>query len=144
MEIILGIAIIIAILIQIPSELKSRRLLRRYWSRPCTGFKWKRRFPDASKESIREFLDLFLDAFLFKSDKRLKFAPDDKIDDIYRSVYPPPSLFRADALEHLFLLINLEERYKLEFTTSMEIPDVTLGQLFELTRNSDNSINADH
>lgn len=134
--IIFGIGITVAILLQIPAELKSRRLLRRYWSRTCTGFKWKRRFPDASKESIREFLDLFLDAFLFKTDKRLKFAPDDKINDVYLSVYPPHSPFRVDALEHLFIILGLEEKYGIDFTPNIEDPDVTLGQLFELTRNS--------
>ena len=137
--IVIGIIIAIALLIQIPAELKSRRLMRRYWSRPCTGFKWKRRFPEASKESIREFLDLFLDAFMLGTDKRLKFAPDDKINDVYRIIYPPNAPFRADALEHSFLISGLEEKYGIDFTTNIENPNVTLGQLFEMARNHNNN-----
>lgn len=130
----IGIIILVAVLINIPVQLKSRRLLSSFWSRSCTGPQWKRRFPDASKEPIREFLEEFVDAFMFKSEKRLKFRPDDKIMDVYRSLYPYS--WCADSLEHVFLSIVLEKRYGFDLTESVMDPNITLGQLFEKIRNS--------
>ncbi|MEJ2705145.1 MAG: hypothetical protein P8Z79_22120, partial [Sedimentisphaerales bacterium] len=99
----------------------------------CTGRLWKRRFPDVSKQSIREFLELFVDAFLFKSDKRLKFSPDDKIMDIYKSLYP--CSWWADALEYECLFIDVERRYGFDLTETTMNRDTTLGQLFDMIKN---------
>ncbi len=133
------IAIVIGVsaLIAIPIELKRRRLLQRFWSRSCTGWEWRRRFPDASKDSIRDFLEEFVDAFAFSSQKRLKFSPDDKIMDVYKSLYP--SSWDADGLEHASLCAGLQERYGLDFTASVMDENITLGQLFDMTRNANSS-----
>ena len=131
------IVVTLSVLIAIPVELKSKRLLQRFWSRSCTGREWKKRFPDVSKESIREFLEEFVDAFAFSSKNRLKFSPDDKIMDIYKSLYPSP--WCADALEHMFLYEGLQRRYGLDFTTIVTDDNATLGQLFGMTRKTKNS-----
>jgi propanediol dehydratase small subunit len=131
--IVILIGVGVSVLINIPLELKSRRLLQRFWSRSCTGWLWKRRFPDASKDSIRDFLELFVDAFALSSDKRLKFAPDDKIMDIYKSLYP--SSWWGDALEYECLCIDLERRYGLDLTENVMDENITLGQLFYTIRN---------
>jgi propanediol dehydratase small subunit len=134
MELLMVVILVgMMILINLPFELKRKRLLQRFWSRPCTGRLWKRRFPDASKQSIREFLELFVDAFLFSSDKRLKFGPDDKIMDIYKSLHP--CSWSADAMEYECLFIDLRRKYGFDVTESTMNRNTTLGQLFEAIRN---------
>ena len=127
----IGFIVIVLILIILPAELKSRRLLKRFWSRSCTGRQWKRRFPDASNDSIREFLELFVDAFAFGREKRLKFGPEDNIIDVYKSIYT--SSWQADVLELEFLACHLEERYGFDIISIHDF-DITLGQIFEMTR----------
>ena len=122
----------VLVLINIRSELKSRRLLQRFWSRSCTGQQWKRCFPNASKDSIRDFLGLFVDAFLFSSDKRFKFGPDDKIMEVYKSLYPYS--WSADAMELGIFGMNIEDKYGIDIKRKFT-PDITLGQIFDLTRN---------
>ena len=51
------------------------RTIRAYWHRSCTGRAWKRTFPQASKEEIRKFLYLFVEAFAFPPRRALQFAP---------------------------------------------------------------------
>ena len=54
-----------AAVIFVLAEMNTRRMMRRFVERGCAGFSWRRRFPDASKSEIREFLDIFIDAFGF-------------------------------------------------------------------------------
>jgi hypothetical protein len=129
--VIIGIAIIVAIAI-IPFERERRKRLGAYWQRSCTGAEWRNRFPDEPKEAIREFLQVFVDGFAFSSKKRLNFSPNDKVMDVYMALYP--STGWADALELETLAINLEEKYGLDLT-KVEYHEITLGQLFEMTRN---------
>jgi len=129
--IIIGIAIIVAIAI-IPFERERRKRLGVYWQRSCTGTEWRNRFPNVPKEVIREFLQLFVDGFAFSNKKRLKFSPDDKVMDVYRALYP--STGWPDALELETFAINLEEKYGLDLA-KVEDHEITLGGLFEMTRN---------
>jgi propanediol dehydratase small subunit len=80
-----GIAIVFAVI----GTIFERRRLRAYWDRVCTGARWRRRFPQATKDEIRKFLNVFVDAFGFRKSRRLSFSPDDKIMDVYRALYPP-------------------------------------------------------
>jgi propanediol dehydratase small subunit len=127
----IGFIIVVSVLIALPGELKSRRLLKRFWSRSCMGRQWKRCFPDESNESIREFLELFADAFAFSSEKRLKFGPDDNVMDVYKSIHT--SSWQPDELELEMLACNLEDRYGFDITRINDF-DITLGQIFEMTR----------
>jgi len=118
-------------LITLPFELRLRRLLHeRYWDRVCTGRDWKRRFPTTSKTEIREFLDLFVVAFAFPRKRCLCFSPDDRVIDIYRTLYPSKGW--GDALEMETLVEMLEERYGVE-VAKFGRDGITLGEIYEHT-----------
>jgi propanediol dehydratase small subunit len=115
----------------IPNERESKRRLQRYWDRVCTGAKWRRRFPNIPKEEIRRFLEAFIDGFAFKSNQRLKFAPDDKVMDIYRALYPTKDW--PDALELETFANNLHRTYGFDLS-QVHDENATLGQIFEMIR----------
>lgn len=84
-------------------------LPKRYRSRRCAGFLWRRAFPQATKDDIREFLLLFTSAFAFRDCEKLKFSPNDRVWQIYRDLYP--SRWVADAMELETLADDLERKY---------------------------------
>ena len=106
---------------------RRRAFLQSFWDRACIGIRWKRRFPDSSAAQIREFLDIFVDAFAFPQKRRLSFSPDDKVLGIYRGLYP--DRFRADMMELEFLARRMRERYGADLMTFWR-EDITLGDLF--------------
>jgi len=112
-------------------ERTCRKRLQKYWSRSCMGREWRRSFPRCSKEDIRTFLELFVDAFAFSSSRRLKFAPTDKVIDVYRALYPPGTL--CDSIELECFLMNLEKTYGENLFDNCT-PDNTLGDIFEKVR----------
>src|ERR1700690_3158781 len=125
-----GLVILITLAVMIPIELKSKRLLNAYWIRSCTGKEWLNCFPGIPKESIREFLAIFIEAFLFNSKRKLKFKPNDKIMDIYYALYPEKGW--ADASELEYLAKNLKKKYNIDlYTVTNE--NITLGEIFEMT-----------
>ncbi|NOU35437.1 MAG: hypothetical protein HOO88_01480 [Kiritimatiellaceae bacterium] len=124
--VIIGVVILIA---TIPVERESKRRLQRYWDRTCTGANWHSRFPDAPKDELRKFLQTFVDGFAFKDQQRLKFAPDDKVMDVYRALYPSEGWL--DSLEIETFSKNLKKVYNFDLATVID-PDVTLGQLFAM------------
>lgn len=106
---------------------QSRKALGRFWIRRCMGIRWRRRFPNASKAELREFLDLFAHAFGFNHRQSLCFSPDDRVMEVYRAVYPAGSL--ADGLELEMLALEVEKRYGVAWD-SVWHGDITLGELF--------------
>jgi hypothetical protein len=108
-----------------------RGRMRHYWQRACTGRLWRQRFPAASKSEIRQFLDVFIESFGFADRRRLCFAPDDRVMDVYRAVYP--HRFLADGMELETLVRDLQRRYRVEIHGSWR-DDITLGDLFRHTR----------
>jgi hypothetical protein len=127
---LLWMALIAAVLI-VPVELRRRRAMQRFWDRHCMGIRWRRRFPDAPKAELREFLTIFVDTFGYKHKRRTCFSPDDCVMDVYRAEYPSGSL--ADCMELETLGLSLEERYGIDFTALWR-DDITLGELFEHSR----------
>jgi hypothetical protein len=125
------IIFVIAAVIGLPAEIVRRRRLRTYWDRVCTGRDWRREFPDAAKEEIRKYLQLFVDAFAFRDSRKLKFRPSDKIIDIYRDCYPVKGW--PDSLEMETFAMIVEKTYHLDFTKEWN-PEMTLGQVFTMTR----------
>ncbi|MGM0488029.1 MAG: hypothetical protein ACQESR_14860 [Planctomycetota bacterium] len=121
-----------AAVISVALEVARRRRLQKYWVRTCAGPQWRESFPDAPKEDIRSFLNAFVSAFGFNRKRRLQFSPGDEILDVYRSVYPPGSIVDSMELESLTLV--LEREYGLDYST-LNQEDLTLGRLFEMTRN---------
>jgi hypothetical protein len=109
-----------------------------YRYRPCQGKAWRRAFPTASKEEMREFLTIFGDAFAFSGGKRLKFHPDDPILSIYRAIYPENGFngfFDTDMLELETLEEEMETCYGPSFLRRWnENEMLTLGELFAATR----------
>ena len=112
-------------------EMNTRRIMLRYVERACTGSKWRRRFPDASKSEIREFLDIFIEAFGFKQCWRLCFTPEDRVMDVYRTLYPIRGV--PDGMELESLVKDLQKRYRVDIFNSWR-EDITLADLFMQTR----------
>jgi propanediol dehydratase small subunit len=112
-------------------QMQVRKSLRPYWNRACMGIRWRRRFPDSPKSEIREFLVLFVDAFAFRRKRRCCFAPDDKVMDVYRALYPPGSW--ADGLELETMCKMLKKQYGVDYFTSWR-EDITLGEIYSQTR----------
>lgn len=75
--------------------------MRQFLHCSCTGFVWRKRFPQTSKVEIREFLDIFIEAFGFAERRRLCFTPDDRVMDINRTLQPPGTLTDNMELESL-------------------------------------------
>jgi hypothetical protein len=108
--------------------------MRSYWTRACTGAEWKRRFPLVPKDDIREFLKAFVDAFAFSRTRGLRFMPDDRVMDVYRTLYPPKWTL-ADSMELESLALRFQKHYGIDLVPLWR-NDLTLGDLFALTRHS--------
>jgi hypothetical protein len=106
------------------------RLPRPYRERQCQGRYWKRDFPDATKQEIREFLAFFIQAFSVTAKEVLKLKPSDEVLAIYRATYPIQGM--PDALELETLAQGLQARYGLSLK-EMWADDLTLGELFAKT-----------
>jgi len=122
-----------ATVIFVLSFVHERKEMGKYLLRSCIGvsFRWRRQFPNASKNEIREFLDQFTEAFGFKTSWRLHFLPDDRVMDIYRVRYPIRGTPDGCELEYLIKL--LRKRYGIDVFKSWR-EDVTLGDLFTRIR----------
>lgn len=103
------------------------RLPARYGRRSCQGASWRQRFPEATTREIREFLSLFVSAFAFNEDQKLKLNPHDEILGIYRALYP--SRLLADALELETFAQGIERKYSAPLAVVWQ-EKLTLGQLF--------------
>ncbi len=121
---------VVAVVGGVLMEIQTRKALRSYWERACAGVRWRRRFPDASKAQIREFLDLFIDAFGFRRARRCCFRPEDRVMDVYYAVYPPGSAF--DGMELETFCESLRKRYDIDFAASWR-EDITFGEIYERT-----------
>jgi len=127
----------IGVSIAVVANITRKRRLLLYLRRPCTGMEWRHSFPLAADDEIRAFLATFTDAFIFKSKNRLKFSPDDRLMDVYQNIYPPGSI--SDAMELETFALALERAYGIDLT-EIGIPEnLTLGQIFEMTKNPNKS-----
>jgi hypothetical protein len=134
MEIItVAIVVLIVIIFSINIEVRRKERLMKYWSRPCMGKQWKKRFPHVAKAEIRSYLEAFVESFAFKRDKKLKFEPNDKIIDIYQTLYPENERHLGDGLELESFAVDLEKNYGVDLVAIWN-DELTLGQLFELIR----------
>ena len=102
-----------------------------FGARTCQGRDWRRSYPDASKDEIRQFLSTFTESFAFKDREKLKLNPNDQLLDIYRALYPHK--WQADAMEFETLSDDLQSKYGVNFN-SIWREGLTLGQLFEQVR----------
>ncbi len=124
------VIVLLAAAIFVLSSIRERKRMLRFLDRACGGFRWRRRFPHASKSEIREFLDIFVEAFGFRQRWRLYFAPDDRVMDVYRTLYPVRGT--PDGMELESLVRDLRKRYGVDMLGSWR-EDITLGEIYERT-----------
>lgn len=105
---------------------KANAMLGPFWARRCEGRAWKRTFPHASNAQIRQFLEIFVDAFALPRSRMLRFAPLDRLMDVYRALNPPGW---PDSLEFETLDEQLRRRYGFELRHAWK-ENLTLGELF--------------
>lgn len=105
-----------------------------YSERPCAGRAWRRAFPDAKKDDLRDFLGILTDSMFFPLGHRLKFRPDDDLFDIYRSRYGDVTPW-GDDLECETFVWGICERFGLDEDVVGKAcnEDSTLGALFART-----------
>ncbi len=127
---IIFLLFVVAIVLAV--EILRRRTFRPFSARSCRGRDWRRRFPDTSKDDIREFLSVFVDGFALSRKHSLKFRPQDRIMDVYRALNPP-HLVEGDVLELENFGMFLDERYGLSLDDIWH-DDITLGEVFERAR----------
>ncbi len=102
-------------------------LPQRYQARHCTGTQWRSAFPLATKDDIRQFLLLFVAAFGFSDDEKLRFGPADPVWQIYRDLYP--GRWAADGLEFETLAADLHTSHGIALGELLS-DALTLGALF--------------
>ena len=81
---VLGFSVVAIVIVSILYP----RTIQEYWRRSCMGRAWKRTFPQASKDEVRQFLYMFVDAFALPQRRALQFSPTDRVLAIYRGLYP--------------------------------------------------------
>ena len=133
--VLLAVVVVALAVYEVCEERNRRKLLQPYWDRGCMGARWRKCFPSDSKAAIREFLNIFVNAFGFKKNQKLCFSPDDRVMDIYHALYPPGCW--ADCMDLKDLAGSLETRYRID-VCALWRDDITLGQLYEYTRTGEN------
>lgn len=129
--IFLSVVVALTMVVAIPLELRIHRNMQKYWKRSCTSFKWRRAFPDSQIAEIREFLTIFRDSFAFRESHLCCFTPEDKVMEIYHTLYPERLM--ADSMELETLASVLQERYRVDAETFWH-EDITLGEIYKKTR----------
>lgn len=118
------------------SVLFGGRLPKPYHVRTCQGKGWRTAFPSSSKQDIREFLSVFVDAFAFSQKEKLKLNPEDQLLQIYRAIYP--SRWTPDALEFETLAEDIQAKYGVSLE-SVWHDTLTLGELFKIIQRAPTS-----
>jgi propanediol dehydratase small subunit len=83
--IIFLVLLAVVYMLTLPFQIQRRRALQQFWDRRCMGIRWRRRFPDAPKTELREFLTIFVEAFCFDRKRHTCFSPDDRVMDVLSS-----------------------------------------------------------
>jgi hypothetical protein len=96
-----------------------------YSSRPCAGRAWRHAFPNADKKQIRDFLQAFVEAFMFPTANRLHFLPSDVVMDVYKKV---KGLW-WDSMELEFFIMNLKDEFNVDIESRWH-EQITLGEIF--------------
>lgn len=109
------------------------RLPRGFRGRSCQGKDWRKTFPSASRQQIREFLSLFVEAFAFDESEALKLSPSDQLLRIYRALYP--YRWQPDSLEFETLSQELLSRHAVDLAAIWN-EELSLGVLFAHTLNT--------
>ena len=105
---------------------QTRELPEPYHSRLPDIQRWRVAFGDDFKIAD-QVLCIFCAAFMFSSDERYKFEPDDTVMAIYRAVYP--SRWTPDSLEQPILIDTLEKEFNFTFDPTVLEKTETLRQI---------------
>jgi len=128
-------ALVLFILVMVVFFTPPQKLSMPFVARECTGHAWKRKFPDAEAQTIREFLYLLTESMGFERKDKLKFLPEDQLFEIYRSIYTSKYIL-VDAFEcERFLKVLSDKFGKAEdalFDACNSSSNITLGDLFQL------------
>jgi hypothetical protein len=93
-------------------------------------FVWRQRYPEERLATADTVLRMVCDAFTFNPDHRYQFAPDDRVQDIYRALYPWWKLWQlGDMMEIVSLVSHLSGDLGIDI--SQEYPNITLGDIVE-------------
>ena len=108
-----------------------------YVERSCLGGEWVDNFPNATKDHIRQFLNVLIESMDFDKSILLKFSPTDKVIDIYHSIYDGKApLHDYLECESFYLFISQEFNIPDDKLSSIwNNGEVTLGEIFFLTMN---------
>lgn len=118
MEIIIIISIIVAVL-ALSAYFWKGNAPKPYNTRSYTDKKWRNKFPNVSKEIIREFLECFVDGVAFNSNERLKFEPLDKVMKAYQAIFYNGETPLVDAIELETFYLNLEKSFLVGLVLSL-------------------------
>ncbi|AWF80223.1 hypothetical protein BTJ40_05030 [Microbulbifer sp. A4B17] len=128
-----SILIICAIIfaVSLLAYLKYTKGPKAFRARKCQGKKWKLAFPDKNNDEIRLFLECLVEGMALSSKTRLKFSPNDKTIDIYKSLYNG-KVPLGDNLECETFVEALSECFEksIEEISEFWSEDVTLGELY--------------
>jgi propanediol dehydratase small subunit len=98
--------------------------LRKYFKRNCQGREWKKEFPTAGKEDIRNFLEALIEGFGLPRKLRLRFSPQDRPIEIYDIIAP-----HVDSFEFEEFSMSLEKNFGKGLSEKMD-DSWTLGDIF--------------
>ena len=93
---------------------------------------WRQACQDESLDSADTLLQTLCEAVSSNPDDRYRFAPTDRILDVYQACYPRWRFWNlADSMEMETLLMELQRRFQLDDTEALEI---TLAEVVELMK----------
>jgi propanediol dehydratase small subunit len=114
-------------------EIVTQLKLRRFSRRGCMGSEWRRAFPEASKQDIRTFLNLFVQTFGISRKHSLHFSPDDRIVDVYNAVEPAYFSMGVDFAELENFADEIQKECGVDLSQNWR-EDISLGDVFACTR----------
>jgi propanediol dehydratase small subunit len=112
-------------------ELHRVGAVRHYWARACQGRAWRRAFPQAHSDEIRNYLAIITASFGFQKWRGLYFSPDDQVLGLYRQINPRPDW--PDQMELETFVQVLEQEYKIEVQPIWR-EDITFGEVLRAAR----------
>ncbi len=92
---------------------------------------WYCRFPDATSDEVRYFLELVIESFVFGSSYQLKLHPDQSLLSIYQTINPIGKVDESLEMESLVML--MEREYGCELSATWD-NNLTLAGLFAKVR----------
>lgn len=126
---VLIIVVLIVTIFATGSFVASRKL-KSFTNRGPAIHLWRKKFPNATAEEIRTFLEIFTEAFGINKKHGITLQPSDLMFDIYATRNNPN--LSADSLEYETFLVMIENHYNKRLSNQLQ-KSTTLGEVFALT-----------